>query len=70
MITLKGDINMEMTNFSLIYPSIESKNLHLAGKLTPDIDMYTLKATPTVRISSETAVMVNAFILNFWDFFM
>ena len=41
---------MEMTNFSLIYPSIESKNLHLAGKLTPDIDMYTLKELGMLEI--------------------
>ena len=41
---------MEMTNFSLIYPSIESKNLHLAGKLTPDIDMYTLEELGMLEI--------------------
>ncbi len=41
---------MEMTNFSLIYPSIEIKNLHLAGKLTPDIDMYTLQELGMLEI--------------------
>ena len=41
---------MEMTNFSLIYPSLESKNLHLAGKLTPDIDMYTLQELGMLEI--------------------
>ena len=41
---------MEMTNFSLIYPSIESKNLHLAGKLTPDIDMFTLQELGMLEI--------------------
>ena len=41
---------MEMTNFSLIYPSIEIKNMHLAGKLTPDIDMYTLSELGMLEI--------------------
>ncbi len=41
---------MEMTNFSLIYPSLELKNLHLAGKLTPDIDMYTLQELGMLEI--------------------
>ena len=41
---------MEMTNFSLIYPSLEVKNLHLAGKLTPDIDMYTLQELGMLEI--------------------
>ncbi len=41
---------MDMTNFSLIYPSLEIKNLHLAGKLTPDIDMYTLQELGMLEI--------------------
>ena len=41
---------MEMTNFSLIYPSLEVKNLHLAGKLIPDIDMYTLQELGMLEI--------------------
>ena len=41
---------MNMTSFSLIYPSKESKNAHLAGKYTPDIDMYTLSELGMLEI--------------------
>lgn len=34
---------MNLQGFSLIYPSENSKQEHLAGKHTPDIDMYTLQ---------------------------
>ena len=33
---------MDLTNFSLIYPSEKSRNDHYSGKNIPDIDMYTL----------------------------
>lgn len=41
---------MNMTDFSLIYPSAELKNAHLAGKYTPDIDMYTLSELGMLEI--------------------
>lgn len=41
---------MNLTDFSLIYPSEQSKKEHYAGKHTPDIDMYTLEELGMLEI--------------------
>lgn len=62
---------MNMTSFSLIYPSIELKNQHLSGKYTPDIDMYTLSELGLLEIldlkSSELSeyFTVNADVMRY-----
>lgn len=41
---------MELSNFSLIYPSAESKQEHLEGICVPDIDMFTLEELGLLEI--------------------
>ena len=41
---------MDLSNFSLIYPSEQSKQEHLSGKKLPDIDMYTLQELGLLEI--------------------
>ncbi len=41
---------MDLTNFSLIYPSAEAKQDFYAGKNKPDIDMYTLEELGMLEI--------------------
>ena len=41
---------MDLTNFSLLYPDMETKQDYYAGKNKPDIDMYTLQELGMLEI--------------------
>lgn len=52
---------MKLENFSLLYPDAATKQAHLTGELSPDIDMYTLQELGMLEIFDPKSTPLSEF---------